>query len=78
MKSNLNIITSFVSPENLNTITKELNYLPVFVIRNIANSVLIGKYSGTSIHFRDFAPSTQLYQLWRDKKIDQTQYEKLY
>lgn len=77
MKSELKIYTSFVSPENLIDIVKN-NLLPIFILRNIKNSVLIGKYSDTAIHFKYLAPSDELYQSRRDNKITREEYEKRY
>lgn len=77
MKSNLKIYTSFVSPKNLTDIIED-NLLPIFIIRNIKKSELIGKYSDTAIHFKDLAPSDRLYQIRRDRKISREEYEKRY
>lgn len=77
MKSNLKIYTSFVSPKNLTDIIED-NLLPIFILRNIRNSELIGKYSDTAIHFKNLAPSDKLYQTRRDKLITREEYEKRY
>ncbi len=77
MKSNLKIYTSFVSPKNLIDIINN-NLLPIFIIRNIKNSDLIGKYSDTAIHFKYLSPSDELYQSRRDRKITREEYEKKY
>ncbi len=77
MKSNLKIYTSFVSPKNLTDIIND-NLLPIFIIRNIKNSELIGKYSDTAVHFKNLAPSDKLYQNRRDRKITREEYEKRY
>lgn len=77
MKSNLKIYTSFVSPKNLTNIIED-NLLPIFILRNIKNSKLIGKYSDTAIHFKNLAPSDKLYQIRRDKLITREEYEKRY
>lgn len=77
MKSELRIYTSFVSPLTLPQFTAS-DYLPIFIIRNIGNSVLIGKYSGTKIHCRELAPSTELFRLRRDKFITNEEYQKRY
>lgn len=76
MKSQLIIYTSYVSEENLEIIVKELNLLPIFILRSIRNSELIGKYSGTAIHLRNLAPTSPLYQAYRDGLIDFTEYSK--
>lgn len=78
MKSELIVYTSYVSEENLEIIVKELNLLPVFILRSIRNSELIGKYSGSAIHFRNLAPTSPLYQAYRDGLIDFTEYTKRY
>jgi uncharacterized protein YeaO (DUF488 family) len=77
MKSNLKIYTSFVSPKNLTDIIED-NLLPIFILRNIRNSELIGKYSDTAIHFKNLAPSDKLYQIRRDRLITREEYEKRY
>lgn len=77
MKSNLKIYTSFVSPKNLTDIIED-NLLPIFILRNIKKSGLIGKYSDTAIHIKDLAPSDRLYQIRRDRKISREEYEKRY
>lgn len=73
----LQIKTSFVSPVTLKIFT-ENGYLPIFIIRNINNSELIGKYSGTAVHFKDLAPSTELFRAKRDEVIDFTEFAKRY
>ncbi len=73
----LQIKTSFVSPVTLKVFT-ENGYLPIFIIRNISNSELIGKYSGTAVHFKDLAPSTELFRAKRDGVIDLTEFSKRY
>ena len=73
----LQIKTSFVSPVTLKIFT-ENGYLPIFVIRNISNSELIGKYSGTAVHFKELSPSTELFRDKRDGVIDFTEFTKRY
>lgn len=77
MKSKVKIQTSFVSPVTLDYFKKN-NILPVFIIRNIKNSELIGKWSNTAVHFRDFAPSNELFRSRRDGQIDIDSYKKQY
>lgn len=77
MKSKLIIKTSFVSPITLKFFI-EKNYLPIIIIRNIKNSELIGKYSDTSIHFKDLAPSDKLFQDKRDSLINFDEFSKKY
>lgn len=77
MKSDLKIYTSFVSPLTLpEFISKEL--LPIFIIRNISNSSLIGKYSDTPIHVKELSPSNELFREKRDRRITQEEFEKRY
>jgi len=77
MKSKLKVYTSYVSPLTLDTITKN-NLLPIFIIRSIHNSQLIGQYSDTAIHFSSLAPSDRLYQDRRDGLIDELEFKKRY
>lgn len=77
MKSKLIIKTSFVSPITMKTFV-ESDYLPIFIIRNISNSTLIGQYANTSIHFKNLAPSNELYRSKRDGIIDFNEFEKRY
>lgn len=70
-------MTAAVTPAGLNKFIKA-DILPIFVIRNITNSKLIGKWDNTTIHFRELAPTTGLYQAWRDKLISQEEFEKRY
>jgi len=73
----INLITSFVTPYTLNYfIKKEL--LPVFILRSIRNSDLIGKYSDSAVHFKDLSPSNELFQARRDKKIGIKEYKQRY
>ena len=76
MKSGLTVYTSFISKENLEIVVKELNLLPIFILRSIRNSELIGKYSGSAIHFRNLSPTSPLFQAYRDGLIDFTEYKK--
>lgn len=73
----IKLITSFVTPYTLNYfIKKEL--LPVFILRSIHNSDLIGKYSDSAIHFKDLSPSNALFQARRDRKIEIEEYRQRY
>lgn len=76
-QSDLRIYTSFVSPVTLKNFT-EKNLLPVFIIRSIINSTLIGAYSDSPIHFKELSPSTDLFRSRRDNKITQDEYQKKY
>ena len=77
MKSKLNLYTSFVSPMTLDA-TVKANILPVFIIRSIHNSQLIGQYSDTAIHFKQLAPSTELFRARRDGLITFLEFQKKY
>lgn len=54
------------------------NLLPVFVIRSIYNSQLIGRWSDTAIHFKNLAPSDKLFQSRRDGLITELEFKKYY
>lgn len=77
MSYQLQIKTSYVSPLTLK-VFPEHGYLPIFIIRNIYNSKLIGKYSGTAIHMKELAPSNELFRAKRDGQIDQEEFAKRY
>ncbi len=77
MKSKLKIYTSYVSPMTLRAIVDN-NLLPVFVIRSIYNSQLIGRWSDTAIHFKNLAPSDKLFQNRRDGLITELEFKKYY
>ena len=77
MKSKLRIYTSYVSPLTLEVITKN-NILPIFIIRSIHNSQLIGKYSDTALHLKSLAPSDMLYRSKRDGIISDLEFKKGY
>ncbi len=69
MKSNLKVYTSYVSEENIEYFSKE-DILPVFIIRNISNSPIISKWSGSPIHIKDLSPRTELFQRYKRGIID--------
>lgn len=77
MKSKLKIYTSFVSPLTLHEFM-EKDLLPIFIVRNISNSELIGNYSRTPVHCYQLSPSTDLYRKKRDNLITEEEFEKLY
>jgi uncharacterized protein YeaO (DUF488 family) len=77
MKTDLKIYTGFVSPVTVPELIKN-NYLPIFIIRSIKNSQVIGKYEGTTIHFKELAPSYELFHELRDGKIGREEFEKRY
>lgn len=73
----MKIYTSFVSPITLKLFCDN-NILPIFIIRSIKNSDLIGKFEGSAIHFKELSPSSELFRQKRDGVIDQTEFEKRY
>jgi len=77
MKSELKINTSFVSPATLERFRSN-NILPIFIVRNIENSELIGQYSGSPVHLRELSPSNELFRKKRDKALSIDEFKKLY
>lgn len=77
MKSNLKILTSYVSRENLDKFVKS-EILPIFIIRNISGSRLISQYSGTILQFKQLSPQTELFQRYKSGEIDFERYQKEY
>lgn len=77
MKTKIKIYTSFVSPVSMEIFSKN-NLLPIFIIRKIGNSELIGMYEGTSIHFKDLSPSNELFRQKRDGAISFEDFSKRY
>lgn len=77
MNSSLEIKTSFVSPVGMELFIKA-GYLPIFILRSISNSEIIGKYSNTSLHFKEFSPSSELFHQKRDGKIDFSEFKEKY
>jgi uncharacterized protein YeaO (DUF488 family) len=76
--TNLKYWTSYVSPATMESLPKN-NLLPIFVIRNISNSSLIGKYSNTPIHIRELTPSYELFKSYKyDNLISREEFEKKY
>ena len=78
MKTNFDVYTSFVSPWTWKHLVLEGNYLPIFAIRNIKNSNVIGHLSDTAVHFKELSPSNSLYQAKRDNKISLEDFQKRY
>lgn len=68
--SNLQIYTSFVSVKNLKRCVTDLNLVPVFAMKKIFNSEIIGIYSDTALHFYELSPSNDLYHAFVDGDID--------
>lgn len=77
MKSNLEIKTSFVSPKGMNLFILD-GYLPIFILRNISTSNIIGKYSNTVIHLKELSPSSELFHKKRDGLIDFSEFKENY
>lgn len=77
MKSELKINTSFVSPATLEKFRSN-NILPIFIVRNIENSELIGQYSGSPVHLKELSPSNELFRKKRDKALSIDEFKKLY
>lgn len=77
MKSELKINTSFVSPATLERFRSN-NILPIFIVRNIENSELIGQYSGSPVHLKELSPSNELFRKKRDKALSIDEFKKLY
>lgn len=77
MKSGLKINTSFVSPATLERFRSN-NILPIFIVRNIENSELIGQYSGSPVHLKELSPSNELFRKKRDKALSIDEFKKLY
>lgn len=73
----INFYSACVTPEMLKKVV-EKNYLPIFVIRHIANSSLIGKYSHTAVHIPELSPSSILFQSFRDNFLTYEEFEKEY
>lgn len=77
MKSELKINTSFVSPATLERFRSN-NILPIFIVRNIENSELIGQYSGSPVHLKELSPSNELFRKKRNKVVSIEEFKKLY
>lgn len=76
-KIDLKVYTSFVSPLTLDEFVKK-GLLPIFILRCISNSDLIGKYSNTPVHLKELSPSTSLFRSKRDNYITLEEYKKQY
>lgn len=77
MKSKLKIYTSYVNKDTLLNFIEQ-GYLPIFILRKIYNSDIIGKYTDTAIHIKNLAPSNSLFQERRDCNLDLETYKKRY
>ena len=71
MKSKIEIFTSYIEESNIERI-KSMNLLPIFVIRSMGRLEFIEKWAGTPLHFRELAPSKELFREYRAGNIDQT------
>ena len=71
------LFMSFVSPNTLDFFINS-GLLPIFIIRNIKTSDLIGKYSETALHIKELSPSNELYQRMRDGLLSFEEYAKKY
>ena len=52
--------------------------MPIFIVRNIENSELIGQYSGSPVHLKELSPSNELFRKKRDKALSIDEFKKLY
>ena len=75
MKSKIEIFTSFIEESNIERI-KSMNLLPIFVIRSMGRLEFIEKWAGTPLHFRELAPSKELFREYRAGNINQETYFK--
>ena len=69
MKSKIEIFTSYIEESNIEKI-KSMNLLPVFVIRSMGRLEYIERWAGTSLHFRELAPSKELFREYKAGNID--------
>lgn len=77
-KANFEVHTSFISPWTWENLVEKHNLLPILAIRCISGSKIIGKFQNSSIHFKELAPSNELYRLKRDGLIDIQEFHKRY
>ena len=75
MKSKIEIFTSYIEESNIEKI-KSMNLLPVFVIRSMGRLEYIEKWAGTPLHFRELAPSKELFREYKTGNINQEIYFK--
>lgn len=73
----MKILTSFISKENLDSLI-DLNYLPIFIIRNMRDSSLLNRYSDTCLHLRELSPSTELLSKFKNNTISVEEYRNRY
>lgn len=77
-KANFEVHTSFISPWTWANLVEKNNQLPILAIRCISGSRLIGKFQDSSIHFKELAPSNELYRAKRDNLIDLREFQRRY
>lgn len=73
----MKLFTSFVSPATFREFIKQ-NYLPIFIIRNIKTSNIVGHFEDSILHFKEFSPSNELFRLKRDGVITKEEFDKRY
>lgn len=73
----LPISTSYITDSTFTGRIK-LDLLPILCIKSIYKSEVIGKYSGTCIHFPDLAPSYHLTRDLNTGAIERSDFEKRY
>lgn len=73
----MKLFTSFVSPATFREFIKQ-NYLPIFIIRNIKTSNLVGHFENSILHFKELAPSNELFRLKRDGLITKEEFKESY
>ena len=69
MKSRLEIYTSFIGVDNIERI-KSKNLLPIFIIRSMGRLEFIERWAGTPLHFRELAPSKELFREYKMGLMD--------
>ena len=75
MKSKIEIFTSYIEESNIERI-KSMNLLPIFVIRSMGRLEFIEKWAGTPLHFRELAPSKELFREYKEGAVNQEIYFK--
>ena len=75
MKSKIEIFTSYIEESNIEKI-KSMNLLPIFVIRSMGRLGYIERWAGTPLHFRELAPSKELFREYKGGSINQETYFK--
>lgn len=78
LKANFEVHTSFISPWTWENLVEKGNNLPILAIRNISNSRVIGRFQDSSIHFKELAPSNELFREKRDGYISLQEFQRRY